>query len=156
QRELIALPCALRRFLLLFRPKVTAEPIFFLPIPGLIRNRKGRAMKARFEKLYGTHVKAIYLYCLKRIRDEGVAEDLAAEVFVRLYTHIDSVRRGEELKWLCKVANHLCVDYWRKAETERVALEKIQTEAPAAATAQPVDSLDDVLNRCARLNEVHR
>ena len=90
-------------------------------------------MMARFETLYGDHAKKIYLYCLKRVRDESVAEDLTSEAFIRLYTHLDSVRAGEELPWLCTVANHLCVDYWRKAVMERRAMEQIQTEPSAPA-----------------------
>lgn len=115
-------------------------------------------MTERFEKLYGDHVRTIYLYCLKRVRDESVAEDLASEVFVRLYTHIGSVRAGEEVQWLCTVANHLCIDYWRKAATEKGTMEKMQVDTPAhAPTAEPpIASLDELLNRCDRLNQVHR
>lgn len=59
----------------------------------------------------------IYRYCLRRLGDRTLAEDVTQETFARYYA---AGPRGasHETRWLYAVARNLCTDEYRRAKPE--------------------------------------
>jgi RNA polymerase sigma-70 factor (ECF subfamily) len=66
--------------------------------------------------LYEQHYDAVYRYCYCRVSDVGLAQDLAAEVFVRMVDklHTFKVRGRPLLAWLYTIARNLVTDAHRQ------------------------------------------
>lgn len=87
----------------------------------------------------------IFGLCLKMLRNEADAQDVAQETFARM---CDEVRKGTEIlnvkKWVATVAMNRAIDVTRRRGREV----ELEPEAFAAPDAEPVDRLDaDVLRR---------
>ena len=60
-------------------------------------------------------------FILKRIPDEQSAEDILQEVFLKIHTHIDTLRDEEKLQsWIYQIARNAITDYYRE---QRATLE---------------------------------
>lgn len=66
------------------------------------------------------------------LRDRGAAEEVAQDVFLRLYRKIDDIENAKHLTfWLRKVTSHRCIDYVRRRGSQcTIALEDT-AEPPA-------------------------
>jgi len=66
--------------------------------------------------LYRQHQPAIFTYLYYRLGDQAAAEDLAAEVFVRMVEQIERYRdQGRPiLAWLYTIARNLLTDHYRR------------------------------------------
>lgn len=90
--------------------------------------------------LYRRHVGAIYRYVHLRVGREDLAEDLTADVFVKMLEGIGSFEyRGVPFAaWLFRIAHDRVVDYFRRqAGKEAVSLSgglSAPGEGPAATT----------------------
>jgi len=73
--------------------------------------------EAAWEELYRRHAERVYTYLLFRLRDQHVAEDLTADVFVRALVGIGGYTwRGTPfLAWLYLIAHNIATAYRRKA-----------------------------------------
>lgn len=69
-----------------------------------------------FAQLHDCHWQAIYTYIFYRVNDTQTAEDLTADVFVRMVTAIDRYhdKRPTILPWLYTIARNLLTDHYRK------------------------------------------
>src|SRR6478672_3089957 len=57
----------------------------------------------------------VFSIALHFMRDPQVAEELAQDVFLDLYRHLDSLKSPEHVTfWLRKVTTHRCIDYARR------------------------------------------
>ena len=77
--------------------------------------------------LYDLHYRAVYNYIFYRVSDLQAAEDLSAEVFIRMINKLpDYVDRGRPLlAWLYTIARNLVIDHHRIADKkEEVALKE--------------------------------
>ena len=96
----------------------------------------GRAQKgdaAAFAVLYEDYYDRIFRYVSFKTGNSLEAEDITAEVFVKMLESIDSFRwQGYQFSsWLFRIAHNLIVDHFRKRGRRHiVALD----DAPAAAT----------------------
>ena len=96
----------------------------------------GRAQKgdaAAFAVLYEDYYDRIFRYVSFKTGNSLEAEDITAEVFVKMLESIDSFKwQGYQFSsWLFRIAHNLIVDHFRKRGRRHiVALD----EAPAAAT----------------------
>ena len=80
------------------------------------------------------------------LRDRGAAEEVAQDVFLRLYRKMDDLESAKHVTfWLRKATSHRCIDYVRKRASRRtIALE--DTAEPPAVDQQG----DPLLNRRLR------
>ena len=80
------------------------------------------------------------------LRDRGAAEEVAQDVFLRLYRKVDDLENARHvIFWLRKVTSHRCIDYVRKRGSHyTVALED------AAEPSVPERPGDPLLNRRLR------
>lgn len=68
----------------------------------------------RFERYLEQFRRPIFSYVFRLVNDEGAAEDIAQETFVRLYQELDRIRDETASAWLYRVARNLVTDYIRK------------------------------------------
>ena len=59
----------------------------------------------------------IYRYCLRRLRDRTLAQDVTQETFARYYA-AGPRGAGYALRWLYAVARNLCADEYRREKPE--------------------------------------
>lgn len=91
------------------------------------------------ERLYDLYADRIYRYVLARTGEAQVAEDLTAEVFVRVIQHVrrfrlDAGRPAASVSaWLYRIAGNLVADYHR-ARQRRPAV-SLDDDAPRALAA---------------------
>ncbi len=66
--------------------------------------------------IYSQHQPAVFTYIFYRVSDQDCAEDLTAEVFVRMLAKLaEYADQGRPLlSWLYTIARNLVVDYYRK------------------------------------------
>lgn len=81
-----------------------------LPVPV----NKASPRMDRFERYLERFRAAIYTYVLRLVKDEGTAEDIAQETFIRLFRELDNIRDNTASAWLYRVARNLVTDYVRK------------------------------------------
>ena len=74
------------------------------------------------------------------LRDRGAAEEVAQDVFLRLYRKMDDLENAKHvIFWLRKVTSHRCIDYVRK---RRFAIhDRVGGHCGAAAVEQHGDPL---------------
>jgi RNA polymerase sigma-70 factor (ECF subfamily) len=68
----------------------------------------------RFERYLEQFRKPVYSYVVRLVNDEGAAEDISQETFVRLFQELDRIRDETASAWLYRVARNLVTDYVRK------------------------------------------
>ena len=73
--------------------------------------------EAALAALYERYVDAIYRYVAYRVNDPYVAEDITADVFLRM---VESLSQYEErgvpfVAWLYRISHARVIDYWRRA-----------------------------------------
>jgi RNA polymerase sigma-70 factor (ECF subfamily) len=102
--------------------------------------------EAAFAEIYNRHYEDIYTYLYYRVNDGEAAQDLAAEVFVRLVERIDSFTyRGRPiLAWLYTIARNLLIDYQRQ---QSKALAIPLDEQLVAKGVGPAEAVDHGLTR---------
>ena len=69
-------------------------------------------------ELYRRHVDVVYRYIWARVRDETVAEDLTAQVFLKALEGLPTYQDTGKpfLAWLYRIAYARTVDHWRQQE----------------------------------------
>lgn len=88
-------------------------------IVALIRGAQRNDREA-FDRLYALYADRIFRYLYYRLGDRQQAEDLAADVFVRLLEKVHTFRPGPKDQvaifsgWLYRIAHNLLVDHLRK------------------------------------------
>jgi RNA polymerase sigma-70 factor (ECF subfamily) len=99
------------------------------PRPAERRDDEGPLIEAArdlddgaWAEIYARHSREVYAYIYYRVGDQHIAEDLAADVFVRALTGIAGYAwRGTPLlAWLYRIAHNVTVDY-HKAAARRAA-----------------------------------
>ncbi|MGO9752419.1 MAG: RNA polymerase sigma factor [Solirubrobacteraceae bacterium] len=104
--------------------------------------------------MYERHLRAVGRYVARRVgTGTGIAEDLAAEVFVRAFRVRDTYRGEHDsaLPWLLGIANNLIADHWRAERRRLVALERIAGAAPEIVEQGPSVLAPDLVRALRRL-----
>jgi len=72
---------------------------------------------AAFSEVVTRYKAKIYNYVYRMTGSADDAEDLTQEVFIRMYTSIDSFRGQSSLPtWLFRIAGNLCIDRFRRTK----------------------------------------
>ncbi len=82
--------------------------------PKAVPVTKASPRLERFERYVERFRGPIFTYVNRLVRDEGTAEDIAQETFVRLYRELDNIRDNTASAWLYRVARNLVTDFVRK------------------------------------------
>jgi RNA polymerase sigma-70 factor (ECF subfamily) len=115
-----------------------------------------------FIQLYDRCYPVIFNYIYYRVSDPGVAEDLAAEVFVRMVDRIDFFDSGNRplLAWLYTIAQHLIIDQYRRNQSvKHVPLDDCLMDNTSAPVTEQIEALNNqkaLSQACEALTEDQR
>lgn len=110
---------------------------------------------ATIANLYELHYDSIVRYIYAHVNEQGEAEDLGGDVFLKALKSIKSYRGLPEqmLGWLFKIAHNLVVDYMRKrGRQETVSLSKVDVPSHCSVekiveTTMEIESLSAALKK---------
>ena len=99
-----------------------------------------------FKELYNQWLSPVYRYFYYRVGNVKEAEDLASQVFLKVYEELPRYRdKGRFSAWLFTIVRNKTADYFRSPHPE-VALE----------TVDPGDRTFDLLDQTVRSDELQR
>lgn len=108
-----------------------------------LAERASEGDRAAFGELYEQLVDDLYRYLRGQCRDDTLAEDLVAEVFLKAWRSARSYRRGSGhyRRWIFTIARNELRDHWR---TSQRTLEVQEYDLVQADASGPADDGDDV------------
>jgi RNA polymerase sigma-70 factor (ECF subfamily) len=99
--------------------------------------------EASFNFLVQKHHRPMIHFLFRMVRNQAVAEELAQEVFLRVYRARDSYRAEARFTtWLYRIATNLAVNHARDTKHERSA-QTVYLDAPDEETGTTPDVADD-------------
>jgi RNA polymerase sigma-70 factor, ECF subfamily len=99
--------------------------------------------EASFNYLVGKYHRPMIHFLYRMVRNQAVAEELAQEVFLRVYRARDSYRAEARFTtWLYRIATNLAVNHARDTRHERAA-QTVYLDAPDEETGTTPDLADD-------------
>ena len=102
--------------------------------------------EAGYNYLVGKYHRQIIHFLFRMVRNEAVAEELAQEVFLRVYRSRDSYRAEAKFStWLYRIATNLAVNHARDTKYERTA-QTVNLDEPDAESGTTPEVADDNLN----------
>jgi RNA polymerase sigma-70 factor (ECF subfamily) len=70
-----------------------------------------------FEELFSRHIRSVVNFAYRFVRNRGVAEELAQEIFLRVHDAAPSYRADAKFTtWLYRVATNICLNEVRRPE----------------------------------------
>ncbi len=114
------------------------------PATGIVeRDLPDEGTAEAFAALVREHEAMVYSLAYHFLRDPGAAEELAQEVFLQLYEHLDDIESpSHAAHWLRKVTSHRCIDYARRRshrpEAREVRLDEVAEPRSPAEGGDPM------------------
>lgn len=126
---------------------LTAPALLVTQAPDTRDDRDDRLLAAArqgdldaFESLVRRHQRRVYSLAYHAVRDEGLAEELAQDVFVQLHAHLGRLESGRHLvAWLRRVTSHRVIDALRVRRTP-VALDLVPEPSSDPQAPDPLAS----------------
>ena len=95
-----------------------------------------------FEVLMNKYKRPMIHFMFRMVRNQAVAEEMAQEVFLRVYRARESYRAEAKFStWLYRIATNLAVNHARDTKNERMAA-KLQLDAPDEESGTTPDVAD--------------
>lgn len=120
---------------------------------ALVRRAK-QGDQTAFVAIYEQYQPSIYTYVFYRVGDGMLAEDLTADVFVRLVDKIRTFTPGERpiLAWLYTIAHNLVIDHYRhNGHTRPLPFDDMDKSLTASEASQPALAAEERLTQdCLR------
>lgn len=118
----------------LFFKKSAADP----DVQRMLAFQKGS--QEAFRELFETHRKPVINFCRRFCRDNSLAEDLAQEVFLRVYRGASGYRpQARFTTWLYRIAVNVCLNETRSRRGVTESLDKPVREGDGENTRQVAD-----------------
>ena len=127
------------------RPDPGSAPVAALDPAGdaAIMLRVAAGDDAGFSYLVEKHHRAMIHFLFRMVRNQAIAEELAQEVFLRVYRSRESYRAEAKFTtWLYRIATNLAVNYARDTRRERTA-HPLYLDAPDPESGATPDVADD-------------
>src|SRR4051812_38116798 len=91
----------------------------------LVRKAK-QGQEEAFGSIYNLYFEKIYRFIYYRVSHKEVAEDLAEEVFLKVFSKLSSIEKDGSFEgWLYQIARNKVIDYYRDKK-QLVALEEVE------------------------------
>ncbi|MBN1897748.1 MAG: sigma-70 family RNA polymerase sigma factor [Spirochaetes bacterium] len=86
--------------------------------------------KADFEFLYKKYLPQVLRFANRMVRSTDIAEEIAQESFIKLYTHIDRYRPGKAKfsTYLFQITYNTALNFIRSQKRERESIKKMKEE----------------------------
>lgn len=108
-----------------------------------------RETSMTFEHIYLDFDAKLRHFILGKVADPDVTRDILQDVYLKIHSHIDSVRDSEKLEsWIYQITRNTIVDYFRRARPE----DELSESLPALPEEEPdviadlAASVRDMLN----------
>ncbi|MDD4856623.1 MAG: sigma-70 family RNA polymerase sigma factor [Candidatus Krumholzibacteria bacterium] len=93
-----------------------------------------RGDEKAFEELLSKYRRSVFSICLRMVRNRSTAEDIAQEVFVKVFSALGRYDPTYPFSsWLNRITSNLCIDHLRREKERTVSLD------------QPVEGADNDL-----------
>jgi RNA polymerase sigma-70 factor (ECF subfamily) len=104
---------------------------------------RAKSDPAAFGLLYDRYASQIYRFVRARVRDDGIAEDITAEVFLSALRHIKGYQdQGRPFScWLYRIAVNAVASHYRNKRSPLSLDEHLELVSPV------IDPLDEVVGR---------
>jgi len=114
---------------------------------------------ASFGLLLEKHRASVIHFVYRLVQEQAIAEELAQEVFLRVYRSRASYEPTAKFKtWLFRIATHLALNWLRDEKHERgqERLDDVSTDLPARQISDRRPSVEQELVYSVRLEEIRR
>lgn len=82
--------------------------------------------KEAMDQLVKENWARVYHHCLRIVQDEGAAEDLAQETFLKAFAHLDTFKQKSKFStWVWRIAHNLSLNYLKKLHRDEPLKEEI-------------------------------
>ena len=115
------------------------------------RTGDGSAMEA----LFGRYRRSVFGWLLRMAQDEGEAEDLHQEVWLKVIRGIDGYSSGSFRAWVWRIVRNAAADRARKHVAEPILDAPVEEGADAAAFVDQMPD-DTVVSALTRMEEEER
>jgi RNA polymerase sigma-70 factor (ECF subfamily) len=106
---------------------------------GVLCEGVGLREAESFRGAYSRHHRGVYAAAFRILGDTGMAQDVAQDVFLRLWRRPDSynARRGELGAYLRLMARSRALDLWREGQVRGRTAERVRTVFAVGETEDP-------------------
>ena len=114
---------------------------------------------ASFTELLDKHRSSVVHFLFRMIQDQAVSEELAQEVFLRVYRSRNSYEPTAKFTtWLFRIATHLALNWLRDGKNERAQerLDEINGDGPIREVADRGVTVEQKMLHEVRLDEIRR
>jgi len=81
--------------------------------------------RGAFEELLNKYRGKVYSICLRMVRNPVDAEDIAQEVFIRVFSALDRYDPAYPFSaWIYRITANLCIDFLRREKDRPVSIDK--------------------------------
>lgn len=89
-----------------------------------------RSDEGALSALYDRYAKLVYSIALNAIGEQGLAEEIVQEVFIRIWEKASSFdsNRGKLYTWIVSITRNRSIDLLRKSKTRRESIHRYWTE----------------------------
>jgi RNA polymerase sigma-70 factor (ECF subfamily) len=78
-----------------------------------------------FEELLCKYRSSVFSICLRMVRNRSVAEDIAQEVFIKVFTALSRYDPAYSFSsWLNRITSNLCIDHLRREKGRTISLDQ--------------------------------
>ena len=132
-----------------------AAAILDLDAHLMLRVKEGDA--GSFEVLLEKHRRPLIHFLYRMVQDAAVAEELAQEVFLRVYRSRGSYEATAKFTtWLFRIATRMALNWLRDSKKERgqARLDEMVLQGPGPKVTDRAPTAEAALVRAARLQEI--
>ncbi|WP_340203451.1 RNA polymerase sigma factor [Ascidiimonas sp. W6] len=106
--------------------------------------------EATFQTIFESHYEKVFRLCKGYfIGDEAMAKDMAQEVFIRAWQHLENFRNEAKIStWIYRIAVNTCLSEKRKAVYKREKKSETFIEPAATADANEKEEQLNQLYKC--------
>jgi RNA polymerase sigma-70 factor (ECF subfamily) len=96
-----------------------------------------------FSLLYRRHYDAVFKYCIHRLFDRHLAEDITSQVFLKVVERFQSFEGSERQfrNWLYKIATNLVNQHLRKSARQKSAMKIFQEQSNITNRTSEIPSM---------------
>ena len=108
----------------------------------------------KFEQIYTTYFRDVYLYIRKLSNSEHIAEEVTSETFFKAMNSIESFRRDCDIRvWLCQIAKNCYYSYLKKSgRTE--SLDNLEIPEQGISLEEQISQQDTAMQIQKTLHDV--